>query len=419
MPRFGNRGRNNVDYLFRRVDSHSQREGQRAAMIDAIARLDGNRVLSTSLDDLAQYFAAEHSVQVPVLLADRMSVSQSEAQIDVSRDSMRHIPDRSRPFMMAGTKVTVEVPFEGEREVFSIRPSAFDSMPPRGEVKASHLVFEVTGTNLATDSVRQEIDRWLNSVEKYLHNLRKDYDAFNAQMETAAREQIEQRRTKLLADQNLVAGLGIPLKERPDAPKTYVAPEVRRKVLPAPPPATSGTFKPEPVLEEAEYQRILGIMQNMVHVMERSPKAFHELGEEDIRSHFLVQLNGQYEGNATGETFNYEGKTDILVRSEGRNIFVGECKVWGGPQVLTETIDQILGYLTWRDAKAAILLFNRNRDLSRVLSAISPTVEAHPNFRKSEEQPTETAFRYRFRHKDDAAKDVVLTILVFDIPSPA
>ena len=42
----------------------------------------------------------------------------------------------------------------------------------------------------------------------------------------------------------------------------------------------------------------------MVKVMERSPKAFHGLDEEGIRSHFLVQLNGHYEGQATDETFN-------------------------------------------------------------------------------------------------------------------
>jgi hypothetical protein len=72
----------------------------------------------------------------------------------------------------------------------------------------------------------------------------------------------------------------------------------------------------------------------MVHVMERSPSAFHHMDEEALRTHFLVQLNGHYEGQATGETFNYEGKTDILVRSGDRNIFIAECKFWGGPKKL-------------------------------------------------------------------------------------
>ena len=113
-------------------------------------------------------------------------------------------------------------------------------------------------------------------------------------------------------------------------------------------------------------------------VMERSPKAFDGLDEEGIRSHFLVQLNGHYEGQATGETFNYQGKTDILIRSGDRNIFIAECKFWGGPQMLTQTIDQLLGYLSWRDFKTAILLFNRNRDFSKVLDSIPETVRDRP-----------------------------------------
>ena len=56
-------------------------------------------------------------------------------------------------------------------------------------------------------------------------------------------------------------------------------------------------------------------------VMEYSPKAFADLGEEALRFHFLVQLNGQYEGEATGETFNGEGKSDIIIRQGGANVF--------------------------------------------------------------------------------------------------
>src|SRR5882762_11631396 len=153
--------------------------------------------------------------------------------------------------------------------------------------------------------------------------------------------------------------------------------------------------------------------------MERSPKAFHDIDEETLRTFFLVPLNSHYEGQATGETFNYQGKTDILIRSGDRNIFIAECKFWGGPAKLIETIDQLLGYLSWRDSKAAILLFNRNKDFSKVLSTISEVVRAHRNFQKDEGNRGETAFRYAFRHKDDAAKLLHLSVIVFDIPSPA
>ena len=123
---------------------------------------------------------------------------------------------------------------------------------------------------------------------------------------------------------------------------------MRRKLAPKLPPATAGAFKPEPALEEAEYQHILGIMENMAQVLERSPKAFYNLDEAGLRTHFLVQLNGHYQGQATGETFNFFGKTDILLRSGDRNIFIAECKFWGGPSNLTDTIEQLLGYLSWQ-----------------------------------------------------------------------
>ncbi|MBC7894618.1 MAG: hypothetical protein H7066_04345, partial [Cytophagaceae bacterium] len=71
-----------------------------------------------------------------------------------------------------------------------------------------------------------------------------------------------------------------------------------------------------------------------------------------IRDHFLVQLNGQYQGGATGETFNYEGKTDILIRDGDRNVFIAECKIWKGETELLKAVDQILAYLHWRDTKA-------------------------------------------------------------------
>ncbi|MCQ1764707.1 hypothetical protein NOJ28_04110 [Neorhizobium galegae] len=87
----------------------------------------------------------------------------------------------------------------------------------------------------------------------------------------------------------------------------------------------SRTGKPEPILTGDDYEHILSVLENMVGVMEQSPGAFREIDEESLRTHFLVQLNGHFAGDATGETFNYEGKSDILIEVDGKNIFVGEC----------------------------------------------------------------------------------------------
>src|SRR5580698_7522141 len=98
-----------------------------------------------------------------------------------------------------------------------------------------------------------------------------------------------------------------------------------------------------------------------------------------MRSHFLVQLNGAFEGQATGETFNFQGKTDILIRVDGRNIFIAECKFWKGEKSFLETLDQLLSYLSWRDSKAAVLVFNRNVNFTAVLDKITVTTPTHKN----------------------------------------
>ncbi|NOS79523.1 MAG: hypothetical protein HOP35_16430 [Nitrospira sp.] len=355
---------------------------------------------------------------VPVLDTENLVVDQREKQIDVSRDSMRMIRDRSRPFYITGTEIEIEVPFSGEAEAFKIQPNPYTLSPPLASVRGTTLAFSIAGTNLDADGVRTQIDRTVSAIQSYLDNLRVNVAGLNEQLPGEARAAIEARRTKLLANRNMVATLGFKMKERPNASKTFVTTEVRRKISPVMPMASSAPFKPEPALATADYEHILGVMQNMTQVMELSPSAFHDVDEEALRSHFLVQLNGHYQGQATGETFNYEGKTDILIRSEGKNIFIAECKFWSGPKMLTETIDQLLGYSSWRDTKTAVVLFNRNRDFSKVLSAIPETMRSHAQYKRDLPGATETTFRYQFANRDDRNRELFLTVLAFDVPTP-
>ena len=266
------------------------------------------------------------------------------------------------------------------------------------------------------DTVSQEINSTINSIESYLVNLRVNAATLNSQFLSEARKLIESRRQKLLSNRNLVASLGFKIKERPGQPTTYAAPEVRRKIAPKMPAASTTAYAPEPILSEQHYEHILTVMENMTYVMERSPSAFTSVDEEALRSHFLVQLNGHFEGEATGETFNYEGKTDILIRSDGKNIFIAECKFWGGQKKLSDTIDQLLSYSSWRDTKTAIVVFNRNKEFSRVLATIPETMRAHPQYKRDNLGSKETSFRFTFAHRDDSNRELQLAVLAFDVP---
>jgi hypothetical protein len=405
-----------AQHLFCKHDWSSIRDNQKRALVAEIEKFDETRLLNTSIEDLSEYFEKKYWLDVPVLKEEEITVNQHETQIDV-RDDERYIRDRSRPFYLSGTTIEYTVPFEGEAGLFDIRPSYSNSSPPMAKISGHELIFAIQGIDLKAEEIRSAFERWLSDVKVYLEALRNDINGLNTELRGLARGTIERRRNKLLANQNLAASLGFPLKHREGASQTYVTPEVRRKIAPVLPPASTAAYKPEPALSIADYEHILSVIQNMARVMELSPSAFKTIGEEDLRSHFLVQLNGHYEGGATGETFNYEGQTDILIKAEGKNIFVGECKYWDGPKKLLETIDQLLSYSSWRDTKVAVILFNRRKNFSAVLEAIPATVPEHSNYKKFIGRTSETSFRYILRHRDDPNREMILTVMAFDVPT--
>jgi hypothetical protein len=168
---------------------------------------------------------------------------------------------------------------------------------------------------------------------------------------------------------------------------------------------------------KAHYEDILKIIFHIGQEIQRKPATYRGMGEEALRDIFLAALNAKYQGCVTGETFNKAGKTDILIRIGDRNTFIAECKIWDGAELLKKTLDQLLGYATWQDTQLAILLFNRNKNLSAVLNQIPAVLKEHTNvIRQIPSSADETGFQFMLHHSDDPEREMVLTVLVFEIP---
>jgi hypothetical protein len=387
--------------------------GREAQAVAAAKSLPVSEVLARSVDELTARIVEEHVVEPVTLDLDAMTMDKADAEISYSRASSF---DRM-PGSVPGTRISLFVPFSGEADLFKFRPSTYSTMPPSGRVAGQELILTYAAPGVTAGQITSWKNRELENIDKYLAWANGDVESFNERLPGKVRAAVAARFEKVRSDEDVVAALGLPLRRREDAPRTYVAPDIRRK----PQIVRSGgtkakAAKPEPIMAAEEYDHILGVVTNMVHVIERSPAAFAGMGEEDLRQHFLVQLNGQYEGMATGETFNYDGKTDILVRYEGRNVFIAECKFWAGPEGLTQTINQILGYASWRDTKLAIFVFNRDRKLSTVLQKVPEVIRGHPAFVREIDYGGETSFRAVLRRTDDPDRELTLTVLVFETP---
>ena len=256
-----------------------------------VESLAPDRLLNTAPGDLKNYLAAKYRVEPIRLLRDQWYADHHETQVDVRYDSNRWIDDKSRPVMVPGERIEVRVPFEGEAELFYAQPNTSTTSPPRALIEKNELVLRYDSPADAPRDVRPLIDGTLVEIEQYLGWQRSMVDAHNNALTSIAEQAIQQRRERLLAQSRRAASLGIPVRRRDDAPKTYAIPTARKKATPALPPASAAPFMPEPAWAMEQYEQALKIMQDMTLVMERSPDAFKTMDEEALRQHFLVQLN--------------------------------------------------------------------------------------------------------------------------------
>ena len=99
-------------------------------------------------------------------------------------------------------------------------------------------------------------------------------EAHNNGLPGAAEQAIQQRRDRLLAQSQRAAALGIPVRRRDDAPRTYAIRTARKKAVPSMPVAGTAPSSPEPTRAMEQYEQALNIMKDMALVMERSPEVF-------------------------------------------------------------------------------------------------------------------------------------------------
>ena len=383
-----------------------------------IEALENDYVLKASPAELEKYYMSKVLV-TPLTLdaANHYIECQTGTKIDVSHDFRRGGFGEER-ILVKGTVLHIAIPYAGDPNLWRIRPSSFSlSGYAELEIRNDVVVFSCSFPDDAPEPQRlkAEIERTIRSLSDAVSNLAKDVESHNKEAPRAVLAALERKRSTARAAVDAVTGLGIPLKQK-SAPETFVAPTKRRATPVSRPSVPTRKFVPEPTLDQREFEHILGVLKSMALVIERSPASFAALEEEAIRTHFLLQLNGHYEGSATGETFNAAGKTDILIRVDNKNVFIAECKFWRGAKLFSEAIDQLLSYLSWRDSKCALLVFNRAKDSSAVRQKMHALMASRAEHRKTTSYNASGEARYVFVKPSDPGREIQIQTMLFDIP---
>ena len=361
------------------------------------------------IDDLVQELYNENYIHLPVLHRDKAKHEHFEFSVAPYLTDIRKI---EMFFERRGPIFALNVPFTGDACYLRHRPTETALKPPLGFIGEQKITLYVPGIQ----HVQQAFDAILDNIDGHLKELTESLQAWPGDFQGRVKHAIQQRIAQLRSVEQISASLTFKPKRRPNAPDITV-PLVRKQIRPEP-VNLQLPAEQQQVLAEETYQHILSVMQNMSQVMEYSPKAFADLGEEALRFHFLVQLNGQYEGTATGETFNGEGKSDIIIKQGGANRFIAECKIWEGETAFSSAIDQLQRYVTWRDTKTALVVFNRNKGFSDVIQKAQDKMRAHPQYKSGPSKEGDSRFRYVFRNANDPSREYTLTLMLFNIPKP-
>ncbi|WP_040506204.1 hypothetical protein [Leptospira wolbachii] len=377
-------------------------------------------ILNVNIEEFTTYLLSKYLLDIPEILLEEVYADSIEKNVS-GHDFPKHdfmLIDPGKTFRKE--VIIFHIPYKGNVNLLQLVPNPYTLMSYEVNINIKEKCFliEIIKFYPEPEKIKNQYNKEIQNLLCNYENIRKNCESFNLGLETFIRANIESRKQQVLQKNNLLASLGVKIIKKDDIPNTFsVSKPLLREKINLKPIVNEDGFKPEPALDENSYRQILKIINDVGKNFERMPSTYKGKSEEDIRDHILLILDPNFElGSAGGETFNKIGKTDISLRYDSSVVFIAECKYWKGEKSFLKTIDQLLGYLTWRNSKVAIINFVQNNEFSEILSKLNTITNKHPNFQKELQLTDETWFNYKFNLNDDKNRIIDLAVISFHLP---
>ena len=129
-------------------------------------------------------------------------------------------------------------------------------------------------------------------------------------------------------------------------------------------------------------------------------KSLHSLQEEQLRSIFGGRLRDIPITTTSYENKNKSGKTDISILFENKLLFVIECKCGTSKQLVKESLEQLLSYLTEKELHCSLIFFNKTKTVTKqkFYSLLSETLKE--NFEIQDEKNNGDFLQFTINHDD-------------------
>jgi len=385
---------------------------------NAIESESDNYILNVNETEYLDHLESSNKLVAPIIHFDDVYADSYEKDIPAE-----HFP---RSFSVEPGKlykreiIQYFIPCSGQTNLLKYGPSSVVYLGAGGffEFRTESLVAEFVNFTNKPEEITSQYQTEVNGFHQKYNSLIADINVYNISLKNFILSKFTARKQNILSKKSLLSALGVPIRKKENTPTTFSIPKpvLREKVV-IKPIVYEKSFKPEPTLDEDNYKKILKLINDVGKNFERMPSIYVGKKEEDLRDHILMTLDPNFElGNASGETFNKTGKTDIQLRYDSSVVFIAECKFWSGEKGYFSAIDQLLSYLTWRDTKTSVVLFVRQKEFLNILTKIKIETPSHLNYLGFVNMGDENWFNYRFHLPDDRNREIKIAVQLFHLP---
>ncbi len=388
-----------------------------------IVHISDDDILNSDFQEWIVYLCEKYKIEPITLLENNTEQCIMQRKIKVRNQFAEYDSIEPEYCEVDGICITYKIPFEGDAELFFLKPSTtlllrFDveNLEKNGNEQYGYVIKEfkcikkdlVEKGDKAKKYVQDEFDREFSNYRLMIDYVNKDIENYNNSLSATTKQLLQSRKDSASSFKSISQILEIPLQRNENSPNT--TPIQLKKVPSINRPTIKKTPK-EYCISDKDYENINNIIFTSSSSMEKTARTHTSFAEETLRDILLASLNSHYT-NVSGETFRKNGKTDINIEFDNKAAYIGECKIWHGEKSFGEAIQQVLNYSTWKDTKVSIIIFNKNiRSFQGIIQKINEWVSAN-----TKRYNNRTANRWScIYYRSDMNIDIQLEIMAFDL----
>jgi hypothetical protein len=369
-----------------------------------IEKMEADRLIHTKKSEIVEYFLQKY--KLPILEKD----NSRDIQVEYGQGYHSTIPVRVHYPLKSADKII---------QTAQSRPSHWTYLGGIN-VRFDRITYSFSGnTEISISSPESGISPQdvIDRIELNIQEINKDVIAGNSQIACTASDIYDlfrkMREDEAMAFDRWMEKTPVKVIRKTDSKAIPFEIQIKPSIKPVLPDPKK---EKEPFLTRESLNSVIELINNAGLAFERTPKAFSKLEEEDLRDVLLSTLNAVFKGEATGETFSKNGKTDIYIRFSAKDLLICECKFWDGEKSYTEALKQLLSYLTWRESYGILITFSKRSSFSEVATKAMDVTSIHPTIVSgSIKKISDSYFTTIHSFPDDKAKNIEIHHMFFNL----